>query len=103
LQCLEITVFREDWEREIEDIQWGEVLRPFASVKEMTLARGNSVRLVAPALRKVAGERATEVLPALQNLFLKMYGWQPSGPVKEDFEQFIATRQLNGHPITVHY
>ena len=71
----------------------------------MTLERGDSVRLVAPALQELAGERATEaeVLPALQNLFLTTYDWQPPGPVKEAIEQFIATRQLYGRPVAVHY
>jgi len=69
----------------------------------MTLECEDSVWLVAPALQELAGERATEVLPALQNLFLRTLGRQPSGPVKEAIGQFIATRQPYGHPVTVHY
>jgi len=99
---LEIASYHEDWQGEIEVIQWRELLHPFTSVKDMTLKYEDSVRLVAPALQELAGERATEVLPALQDLFLKT-SWRPSGPVKESIEQFIATRQLHGHPVTVHY
>ena len=69
----------------------------------MSLKDEASVRLVAPALREVAGERATEVLPALQNLSLTTSGGSPSGPLKEAIEEFIAARQLDGHPLTVHY
>jgi hypothetical protein len=73
----------------------------------MTLVRGDSVRLVAPALQELVGERATEaeVLPTLQDLFLRMYDWQPRGPVKEAIEQFrvTAARQLYGRPVAVHY
>ena len=69
----------------------------------MTLESKNSVRLVAPALQELTGGRATEVLPALQNLFLDTEDWQPSGPVKEAIEQFIDARKLCGHPVTVHY
>jgi len=106
LESLEIAVSREDWQDEIEVIQWQEFLHPFISVKEMTLKDEASVRLVIPALRELTaltGERATEVLPALQNLSLTTSGSSPSGPLKEAIEDFIATRQLYGHPVTVHY
>jgi len=103
LDSLEIEVPHEDWEGEIEVIQWQEFLHPFTAVKEMTLKDEASVRLVAPALRELARERATEVLPALQDLSLTTSGWSPSGPLKEAIEQFIATRRLDGHPVTVHY
>ena len=101
LHSLEIAVSRKDWQCEIEVIQWQEFLQPFTSVKDMTLEFKSSVRLVAPALQEFAGERATEVLPALQNIFLQTHDWQPSGPVNEAINQFIATRQLYGRPVTV--
>ena len=84
---------------EFEAIQWRELLRVFTSVKHMTLRSQDSVRLVAPAL--IAGERTTQVLPVLQNLFLwTLPSQQPlSGPVQEAIEQFSATRQ---HLVTVH-
>jgi len=100
LESLKIEVYHEDWQGEIEAIQWQELLHPVTSVKHVTL--GKSARLIAPALQDLAEERATEVLPALQDLFLTT-SWPPSGPVKEGIEQFIATRQLHGHPVTVHY
>jgi len=103
LESLEILVSRSDWQGETEVIQWREILRPFTSVKTMTIIREDSVRLVAPALQEFAVGRATEVLPALQNIFLMVGGWQPSGSVKEAFDQFIALRQLSDHPVTVHY
>ena len=70
-------------------------------LKDLTLEFKDSVRLVAPALQELAGERATEVLPALRNLFLRTYDWQPLGPVNEAIEQFITTRQLCGRPVIV--
>ena len=99
---LAIGVYHEDWQDEIEDIQWQEFLYPFGSVKTMILESEDTVRLVAPTLQKLTGERATEVLPALQNISLMTREW-PSGSVKEAIEQFIATRQLYGHPVIVHY
>ena len=103
LEILQIAVDRDDWQDEIEVIQWRELLHPFTAVKKMTLESEHSVRLVAPALQELTGERATEVLPALQNLFLNTEDWRPSGPVKEAIELFIAARQHCGHPVTLHY
>jgi len=103
LESLEIEVSHEDWQGEIDAIQWREFLHPFATVKKMSLKDEASVRLVAPALRGLTGETVTEVLPALQNLSLTTSGSSPSGPLKEAIEEFIATRQLDGHPVTVHY
>ena len=105
LESLETEVFREvtQDDSEIEAIEWREFLHPFTSVKKMSLKNEASVRLVTPALRELAGESATEVLPALQNLSLSTSGWSPSGPLKETIEEFIASRRLSGHPVTVHY
>jgi len=103
LESLEITIGHEDWQGEIEVIQWREFLHPFTAAKKMSLKDEACVRLVAPALRELARERVTEVLPALQNLSLTTSGWSPSGPLKEAIEKFIATRRLDGHPVTVHY
>jgi hypothetical protein len=41
----------------------------------------------------------TEVLPALETLFLEEP--LPSGPVWNTVEQFVASRQFAGHPIVV--
>ena len=100
---LKIAVVHEDWQGEIEVTQWQEFLHPFTSVKKMTLVREDSVRLIAPALQELSGERTTEVLPALQELFLDTEDRRPSGPVKESIKQFITIRQLYCHPVTVDY
>ena len=92
---------KKDWQGEVEVIQWRELLHPFTAVKKLTLKSEDLVRLVTPALQELAGGEATEVLPALQNLFLDTE--RRSGPVKEAMEQFITARQLCGHPVTVHY
>ena len=103
LESLEIALYHHDWQGEIEVTQWQEFFRPFTHVKEMTLVREDSVRFVAPVLQELARERATELSPTLQTLFLPTYGCLSSGPLKEALEQFIVTRQLYGHPVTVHY
>jgi hypothetical protein len=91
-----------EWQYDMEDAQWLELLHPFISVKDLGLSK-DLVPFVAPALQELsrAGERMTEVLPALQNLFLT--GPITSGPVKEAIRKFIVTRQLFGYPVTVHY
>jgi hypothetical protein len=103
LESLQITVNHDDLQCEIEVIQWRELLYPFTVVKKVTLESEHSIRLVVPALQELAEERATEVLPALQNLFLHTRDWRPSGPVKEAIEQFIAVRQHCDRLVTVHY
>jgi len=101
VENLKIRVHHQDWQGEIEAIQWRELLHPFTSVKHVTL--NESAQLITPALQELAGERATEVLPALQDLSIRARMWWPSRPIKEGIEQFISTRQLHGHPVTVHY
>ena len=103
LDGLEIGVYHEGWQDAIEIAEWQEFLHPFTSVKQITLKTEASVQFVVPVLQELAGERATEVLPALQNLSLGGYRSQQWGPVKEAIEQFIAARQLFGHPVTVYH
>ena len=103
LESLQIEVLHSVWQGEAEAIQFREILHPFTSVKTMTLLGVDTVRLIAPALQELAVARATKVLPPLQGVFLIMAGCQPSGSLKEDIDQFIATRQLDGHPVTFHY
>jgi hypothetical protein len=55
--------------------------------------------LITPALQELDGERVTEVLPTLETIFLE--GSLQSGPVQKAIEQFVAARQLAGHPIAV--
>jgi hypothetical protein len=89
-----------EWQDDMESTQWLELLRPFTSVKDLDLSE-DSVPFVAPALQELYGERVTEVLPALENIFLKAP--QPSGPVMEAIGKFIAARQLLGCPVTVYH
>ena len=104
LECLDIYIDNGGYllpesQDDMEDTQWLELLRPFTSVKDLDLSEA-SVPFIAPALQELSGERVTEVLPALQNLFT---GPMPSGPVKEAIGKFIAARQLSGCPVTVHH
>jgi hypothetical protein len=82
----------------IENTLWLELLRPFASVKNLYLS-GQVAPHIVPALDELIGARTTEVLPTLQNIFLEEL--QLSGPVQEGVGRFIATRQVAGHSIAV--
>jgi hypothetical protein len=87
-----------DWQDDIESSQWLEVLHPFTAVKDFYIS-SRLISRIAPALQELVGERVTEVLPALQTLFLEEP--LPSGPVQESIGQFAAARQLVGHPIVI--
>lgn len=86
------------WQDDIENVQWLELLHPFTTVKALYLSRDIAAR-IAPALGELVGPRATEVLPALQGLFLE--DLHPSKPVQEAVDKFVTTRQLSNRPIVV--
>jgi hypothetical protein len=87
-----------DWKDDIENGLWLQLLHPFTAVKNLYLSKQFALR-IGPALRELTEGRTTEVLPALQNIFLGEL--QPSGPVQEGIRQFVASRQVTDHPITV--
>jgi hypothetical protein len=84
------------WHRDIENMQWLEILHPFTAVKNLYLNTKFAQRIV-PAL--LVRERVTVVLPALENLFLEEH--MPSGPFLETIGLFVAARQLLGHPVAI--
>jgi hypothetical protein len=82
------------------DIQWLEMLRPFTAVKDLHIESQIALHLSC-ALQELAGERASEVLPALQNIFIVEYDL-PAYAAQEAMKPFVAARQLSGHPVAVH-
>jgi hypothetical protein len=87
-----------EWQDNTDHTLWLDLLNPFVSVKSLYVSETQQP-LVNPALRELTGERVTEVLPVLQNLFLE--GFQPSEPVLDAIEPFLAARQISDHPIVV--
>jgi hypothetical protein len=85
-------------EYSIENTLWLQLLLSFPAVKNLYLSKEFVPGIVA-TLQELVGARITEVLPGLQNLFME--GLEPSGPLQEDIGQFVATRQLSGHPAAV--
>jgi hypothetical protein len=71
---------------------------PFTSIHNLYLTK-TVLRQFALVLQEITGRRTTEVLPALQSMFLM--GFQPSEPVQEDIAKFISARQLTNHPVAI--
>ena len=82
----------------IESSTWRELLQPFTAVKDLYLFPEIAPRFALP-LQGLIGESVMELFPVLQNIFLK--GLHPPGPIPGGIEQFIAARELAGHPISV--
>ncbi|KAI9436096.1 hypothetical protein F5148DRAFT_30347 [Russula earlei] len=87
------------WKDGMETTQWLELLAPFTAMKDLRLTH-QAAPHVCQALEELAGERITEVLPALQNIFLD--GLEPLESVPKYIEGFVAARKLSGHPVAVH-
>ena len=87
-----------EWQDNVENTLWTELLHPFTSVKNLYLCEEFAGRIV-PALQELAEDRRIEVLPALENIFLE--GLEASGPVEKGIGPFVAMRQVTGHPIAV--
>ena len=88
----------QDWKNAIENGLWLELLLPFTAVKNLYLSNEFAPGIAA-ALQGLVEGRITEVLPSLQNIFVE--GPEPSGPFQESIGQFVAARQLSGHPIAI--
>jgi F-box-like len=104
VENLRLGIFTKDlysdlnWKENVENNQWLELLRPFPSVKSLYLSEELQPDM-ASALQELVGDRTTEVLPFLQNIFLARF--EPSGSFQEAIGQFVAARRLSGHPLVV--
>jgi len=76
-----------------------DLLRPFASVKDLHLFENAGPR-TAHALATLSEANITEVLPSLQNIFLLES--KPSETIRI-MAQFIFTRSLSGSTISIHF
>ena len=89
---------RSGWQVDFENIQWLEIFHPFTAVKNLYLPE-KFLPSIAAALQELVGGRTTEVLPIMQNIFLERL--QPSKPIEEGIQKFVAARQLVSQPITI--
>ena len=83
----------------IENTLWLQLLLPFTAMKNLYLSVGLAPRIAATLKELVTSSRVTEILPSLQNVFVE--GLNPSGPLRENIEQFVAARRLSGNPIAI--
>ena len=82
----------------VENGQWLELFRPFIAVKNLYLSENLAIR-IAPALQELVEGRTTDVLPALQNIFLM--GLDLSGSVHENIGKLVAAQQAANRPIVI--
>ena len=90
-----VVVWKDD---AIENTLWLQLLLPFTEVKNLYISKEFAPGIAA-ALQELVGDRITEVLPNLQNIFVE--GLKPLGPFQEITGQFVATRQLSDNPIAI--
>jgi len=76
-----------------------DVLDPFPAVKDLYLCHEIGLR-VGYALQELSEERVPEVLPALQNIFVKFS--ESSSRVQEAIRVFAAAKERTGQHVAVH-
>ena len=90
-----------DWQGNVDNTLWLELLRPFTAVENLYLSL-EFARLIGPTLQELVGGRTTEVLPFLHNIFVEEL--LTSDPIPEGIHQFInqfITMRQAGHTIAV--
>jgi hypothetical protein len=86
------------WSNGTDNTPWLQLLLPFAAVKNLYLSK-KSASGIAAALQELAGARITEVLPSLQNIFVR--GLEPSRRFQANIRHFVAARQHSNRPIAI--
>ncbi|KAI0302752.1 hypothetical protein BC826DRAFT_431726 [Russula brevipes] len=77
-----------------------EIFQSFTAIRRIHVSEGLTPFIVL-SLRPLVGERATEVLPNLRDLFME--GSEIPGTVQEAMQPFFAARQLSGQPVVVRH
>jgi len=84
---------------DMEDARWLELLEPFTALKYLYLTN-EIARRVCGALQELPGEMATEVLPALRNIFVDEF-W--SFEDTQAIRSFNRARQLSACTVAIGY
>jgi hypothetical protein len=108
LYILPAEILLSDWDAYrsyTEDDRWLKVLFSFIAVKDLYISAIFSGRIMRAIMcrRVLDGERLTEMLPALQNLFLEKSESRELEhyDVRKATEDFVAAKRLSGHNIAV--
>jgi hypothetical protein len=89
-----------DWTNNAtENILWLQFLLPFTAVKNLYLSKEFAPGIAA-ALQELVGDRITEVLPSLQNIFVEA-SWPTVLLFRKMIDQFVDARQRSDHPIAI--
>jgi hypothetical protein len=96
LYIFENRINRPRWQDDVENTLWLDILRSFVAVRNLYLS-SKFVPRIAPALHELVGGRTTEVLPALESIFLE----DPWTTPHEGIEKFVAARRSTSHPVAV--
>jgi hypothetical protein len=103
VEKLEIEARRTSVRADMDDAKWLEFFHLFTSVQTLQISRRAQPCIVS-ALEGLSGELATNVLPALGDLYLQEKYLPPgSGAEQKDIGRFIAARQCVNRPVAVHY
>jgi hypothetical protein len=86
----------------VDDPDWLELLNPFVSVKSLYIVDRLAGLVLSSVLKYITGERVTEVLPALQNLFIRDLSQQEEF-VENTLTSFVSVRQLYDRPIVIQH
>jgi hypothetical protein len=86
-------------EGDVESTQLLDLVRPFPAIQSLYVSE-RLVSLIAPALRRLVGERTTVVLPNLRDLFLG--GSAISEATQDAIQPLLAARRSSSQPIVIH-
>jgi len=76
------------------------LFEPFPAIRTLRVSE-SLISLIVPALQRLIGEGATEVLPNLRDLFMG----RPTllELIQEEMQPFVDARRLSGQPIAIHH
>ena len=90
------------WPDYIQSTQWLDLFYSFTSVKDLRLSK-HFVVIIAPALGGLTGQQVTEVLPALQTIFVDgILSSDPTG-VHHGIIAFVAARYGFGNHVGIQF
>ncbi|KAI0302779.1 hypothetical protein BC826DRAFT_966043 [Russula brevipes] len=76
------------------------LFEPFPAIRSLRVSE-SLISFIVPALQRLIGEGATEVLPNLRDLFMG----RPTllEIIQEEMQPFVDARRLSGQPIAIHH
>jgi hypothetical protein len=86
-------------EVDTDNTQWLEEFQPFTEVRTLRISQHLQSPIMS-ALQELTGEVTTQVLPALDSLYLEEY--ERSRTEQQALDTFITARQHSGHPVAIH-